>query len=796
MTPELKKGPPSKATPAGAGACTPPEDASAPGKMDVERERYRMLIEDVADGFYEVDLRGNFVFFNDALCRIFGHSREEIHGRNYREFMDAANAEIAFAAFNEIFRTGRSLVDIHWEIIRRDGRRRHLEISAKIISNEAGEKTGFRGIARDATDKFLAEQALRESEQCALDLSQASQRAEQRYRAFLNFLPVPVFVFNLDSTVSYLNPAFERVFGWTLAELAGKIVPFVPDSHKAETRRGLERLYNEKIISNFETKRLTKDGRLLDIIIDGAIFYDEADNPAGQVVTLRDMTREKRNARVNQALFRIAKALYHFRSLSERLAFITKEVKDLMAVEGAMVILLDEKKKEFFFREAAFENIKTGEKMKEIRFPADKGVAGQVYRTGQPQLVLDASKNPHIFRFVDKQANITTRSMLDVPIQIDERLIGVLCAINKKESQFDQSDVELLSTIANLVALPIENASVNEALKRSYEEVQSMNRAKDRVIHHLSHELKTPTSVLSASLNLLAKQLARLGDDGWQGVLERAQRNLQRILDMQYQIEDILQDKDYRPLYLMSALLDACQDELEALVSEKGLSTGVIKSLRGQVENIFGPRSAVSESIPLADFVRKKVKALRPKFAHRRCRLSTRIRSTPPVWIPAEVLSKVVEGLVRNAVENTPDGGRITVSVRRGEKGPELVVEDNGIGISRENQRLIFENYFTAYEPMHYSTRQPYDFMAGGKGFDLLRMRIFSERYDFRLHMRSQRCRLLQGGEENCPGDIDKCPHCLQGDDCHESGGTTVTVSFPTAPAPDAQRRHGRHSKA
>ncbi len=70
----------------------------------------------------------------------------------------------------------------------------------------------------------------------------------------------------------------------------------------------------------------------------------------------------------------------------------------------------------------------------------------------------------------------------------------------------------------------------------------------------------------------------------------------------------------------------------------------------------------------------------------------------------------MIEGLLRNAIENTPDGGLIEVSVRNAANGPEFEVKDYGIGISEENQRLIFENYFTAYEPMEYSSRQPYDF--------------------------------------------------------------------------------------
>ena len=62
----------------------------------IQKDRYRVLIEDVADGFYEVDLKGNFKFFNDARCRIFGYSRPKIRNSNFQTFIDDANAAIAY----------------------------------------------------------------------------------------------------------------------------------------------------------------------------------------------------------------------------------------------------------------------------------------------------------------------------------------------------------------------------------------------------------------------------------------------------------------------------------------------------------------------------------------------------------------------------------------------------------------------------------------------------------------------------------------------------------------------------
>jgi len=135
-----------------------------------------------------------------------------------------------------------------------------------------------------------------------------------------------------------------------------------------------------------------------------------------------------------------------------------------------------------------------------------------------------------------------------------------------------------------------------------------------------------------------------------------------------------------------------------------------------------------------------------------------------------------VDGLIRNAVENTPDGGKIEVFVIKKDNGVEFMVKDHGIGLTTEAQKRIFEGFFSTQETMNYSSKKPYDFNAGGKGADLLRMKIFSERFNFKISMTSNRCRRIPENKDACPGSIQECKK-IKGPSC--DGMTIVKCFFP-----------------
>jgi hypothetical protein len=121
------------------------------------------------------------------------------------------------------------------------------------------------------------------------------------------------------------------------------------------------------------------------------------------------------------------------------------------------------------------------------------------------------------------------------------------------------------------------------------------------------------------------------------------------------------------------------------------------------------------------------------------------------------------------------------VTVCTGEHGPKLEVRDRGIGISEEDQRMILESIPASGDPMKYASRKPYQFNAGGRGFDLFRMRVFAERHNFKIQLESRRCRYILKDADECPGNIDECQPCKNSGEYHDDRGTNVTVQFQPA---------------
>lgn len=151
-------------------------------------ERYRAILDNIHDGYYEVDMVGNHTFVNNAICKMFNYPEEELLSMNFRDYVDEETAAKVYEVYRRVFRTGEPVGEFEFEAIRKDGERRMLQTSVSLARNAKGRRIGFRGILRDITFQKEAEQLLTEAkdqlahrvDERTAELAEANQELEQR----------------------------------------------------------------------------------------------------------------------------------------------------------------------------------------------------------------------------------------------------------------------------------------------------------------------------------------------------------------------------------------------------------------------------------------------------------------------------------------------------------------------------------------------------------------------------------------------------------------------------------------
>ena len=269
--------------------------------------------------------------------------------------------------------------------------------------------------------------------------------------------------------------------------------------------------------------------------------------------------------------------------------------------------------------------------------------------------------------------------------------------------------------------------SVNVA--RDVTAFKSIERARRRAVHHLAHELKTPLAVIKSTVKHLAER--EMSDEDRERVVNRIRRNLKRLTDIQEIVQEIATSAEYKPRRF--SLVPAIQQVFEEVGRES---------------------------------------------SHRGVALIPHLETVDTDSIDPEIFRQILHTLLKNAIENTPDEGEIDLRLSVVDAGILLQVEDGGVGIGVQDKEFVFKAFYHTQATSRYATRNPFDFNAGGKGLELMRLKILSEDACFRITFKSQLCRYVRKHKYECPGRISLCRYAGGPKDCRNSGGTTFSVLF------------------
>ncbi|MGA2516719.1 MAG: PAS domain S-box protein [Thermodesulfobacteriota bacterium] len=254
------------------------------GALRESEERYRTILEDTQEGYFELDLAGNLTFFNDEVCRRLGYPREELIGMNYRQyFADPEAAKQAAQAYNKLYRTGEPIRGLDREVIRKNGTRLIHEVSVSLIRDSEGKPIGFRGTSRDITQRKRMEEALRES--------------EEKYRTILENIEDGYYESDLKGNLTFFNDSVCRIWQYSKEELLGLNNRQYMDQENA--RKAFQAYHN--VYQSGEPGRvcdyeiIRKDGTRRCIEASISLRKDSSGKPIGFRGIVRDVT-ERRQA--------------------------------------------------------------------------------------------------------------------------------------------------------------------------------------------------------------------------------------------------------------------------------------------------------------------------------------------------------------------------------------------------------------------------------------------------------------------------------------------------------------------
>jgi PAS domain S-box-containing protein len=246
-------------------------------------EKYRSILETIEEGYYEVDLRGNFTFFNEVITRICGYPRAELMGMNNRQYTDAENARKLYQSFNEVYQTGIPSKSCEYEIIDSKGRRKILESSVSLIRDSSGKLIGFRGIVREISELKQAQRALKES--------------EERYRTIIETIEDGYFEADLTGRLTFFNDALARIHEYPRAEFMGKQGREYADTENARLLYlGFTGVYRTgQSLKGLQYEVMTKTGRKRNVETSVSLIRDPSGKPSGFRGIVRDITDRKRD---------------------------------------------------------------------------------------------------------------------------------------------------------------------------------------------------------------------------------------------------------------------------------------------------------------------------------------------------------------------------------------------------------------------------------------------------------------------------------------------------------------------
>jgi PAS domain S-box-containing protein/putative nucleotidyltransferase with HDIG domain len=254
-------------------------------------ERYEAILTGIEEGYFEADLAGNLVFFNELMCNISGYSKDKFLGMNMRDFTDPETARRMCEFFDKICQTGRSEKVMEFQIVRENGSRSTLEVSVSLIRDAEGHPKGFRGFVRGVIKRKEVDEALKES--------------ENRYRSLFEESLDAIVITDRKGRFVEANRAALDLFKISREETSKITFKELYADPKDEVRFKQE-IEIKGFVQDFEVNLKKKDGMMMPCLL----FVTTKRNDGGEIIGYQGIIRDITKARATDTALRQGEEKY------------------------------------------------------------------------------------------------------------------------------------------------------------------------------------------------------------------------------------------------------------------------------------------------------------------------------------------------------------------------------------------------------------------------------------------------------------------------------------------------------
>ncbi len=240
-------------------------------------------LDAVPDPIIFYDLEGKVVYLNPAFTTVFGWDLDDLRNRQI-DFVPAENIQETKDAVERMLK-GEKILSLETKRYTKSGEVLDIQLSSSTYKGFDGNPIGSMVIYRDVTPRKRTEEMLVES--------------EERYRSAMEASADPIIVYDNEGKVIYFNPAFSRIFKWSLEErLHKKMDDFVPEQNWPETKMMIEKVIAGEFFSGVESARYDKFGNLIHVSISGSTYKNKDNEIIGSVISLQDITEKKQTQEI------------------------------------------------------------------------------------------------------------------------------------------------------------------------------------------------------------------------------------------------------------------------------------------------------------------------------------------------------------------------------------------------------------------------------------------------------------------------------------------------------------------